>query len=250
MNVRRHEASLALRLMLRDIERDQEEHAMPKGQLTTPEQVEAIQAGRRAGEPVTQIAARLGVSTKTVTMYTPPELLPKAKPGSLRDRTGTSWKPVAPGRKPRVDGYRPSPISVRKATPDELEHFGRPVMTANPEPDRETIEVGDRLVAFKEPSDELRDAEPMNIGDVVRKVAAEQAAEAAVFPMIRSLVNRQRKYAQLLKLAEQSGDEDIQLMVMDKMKMTALEQEAVALWELSQPTQGRNGAGNGRAASH
>lgn len=105
-------------------------------------------------------------------------------------------------------------------------------------PDRPTTEVSDRLVSYSEPTDEQRAAQPMNAADVAFQVTREYT----LYPTIRGLVDRQRSLAQLLKLAEASRDDDVQLLVMQKMELTGLEKEAVDLWHA---THGQQANGNG-----
>lgn len=99
------------------------------------------------------------------------------------------------------------------------------------EPARPTVEVGSRLVAYAEPTVEQRIEQPMTAADV-------ELAET--YPLIRALIDRQRTFGELLELAERTGDDDVQLLILQKMELTGVLREAVDLWNATIGQQ-RNG---------
>jgi DNA-binding NarL/FixJ family response regulator len=205
--------------------RKHKEQAMPKGQLLTEEQRTEIVTLRREGVPVKDIAERVGVSTKAVTVHTPDDLIHHPKGADRMQVTPEQMAKIAELRRAgktvdevaEVIGF--SSATVSKYQPEELKKPSRyrsgPVVVVNPAPEK--------------PAQDERTTE-----------------QTGAYPVIRNLVIKQRRYAKMLAEAEAMGDDDIQLMLLEKTKLNPLEAEAIRLYDAFQ-SESLNGSANGKA---
>lgn len=222
---------------------------------------------------------RVAVPRQTLTLLAGPlELKRQLEEKYAADAEITAQKMKELGKQKAVEQTgKPHPrragIEVRQATPEEIATFGRrmpeaevawPVTNVGPdqqgqahepaqehaqavaaavEPVRERESVTDRLVAYTAPSETAVIEQPMSVADVVHAIDAEYRA----YPTLKALADRQHRYAGMLHDAEQLRDEDVQLILLQKMELSPLEREALTLWEHATEA-GRNGNSNGNGS--
>ena len=218
---------------------------MPKGVLLTREQLTEIAERRERGEKVKDIAAALGISDRAVSDHQPDYLkkpltaVAQAANEGRRTVTDEQVEEIAEMRRAgmKIDDIAEklgvSTATITKYQPDDTRRrsryersYGRsgPLVRIAPTPQVEAGEEADNETT-----------------ESVTAIVARTNAEFGAYPIIRSLVVKQRRYAKMLQEAEALGDDDLQLVLMEKTKLSGIEAEAIRLWEATQTSANGNG---------
>ena len=106
-------------------------------------------------------------------------------------------------------------------------HNGHYVM--EPKEDCETLEA---LTEARALAPNIRAAEELATLATGTSVADEIRAHKTEpeYPVIRTLVDRQNHYASMLAEAERMGDEDLQIVLLEKTKLSPLEEDILRYW--------------------
>ena len=225
----------------RDRKQHKEATAMPKGSLLTDDQRAEIAERRERGETIVHVAEVMGLSTKTVGNHQPEHLKQppsEALLASVHARSGG----VTPEMEARMVELKEagkknveiaqelgiSDTSVWKHLPDKYKKPSR----------YKTVARSGPVERVKPTVEAPAEGPTESVVDIVKRVNQ----EFGDYPLIRQLVAKQTRYSKMLTEAEAIGDDDLQLLLLDKTKMSGLEAEAVRLWQATQTHDNGNGS--------